>query len=56
MRLFLCSSSVLGEVAELVDLLAGGRSVAITANALDTVPDMRRDWLRPSCQPWRELA
>ena len=45
MRLFLCSSSVLGEVPELADLLAGGRRVAVTANALDTVPDMRRDWL-----------
>jgi dipeptidase E len=45
MRLFLCSSSILGEVAELVDLLAGGRRVAVTANALDTVPGMRCDWL-----------
>jgi dipeptidase E len=45
MRLFLCSSSVRGAVAELADVLAGGRRVAVTANALDTVPDMRRDWL-----------
>jgi hypothetical protein len=45
MRLFLCSSCVLGEVAELADLLAGGRRVAVTANALDTAPDMRREWL-----------
>lgn len=45
MRLFLCSSSVVGEVAELTDLLGGGRRVAVTANALDTVPEMRRDWL-----------
>ncbi len=45
MRLFLCSSTVRGEVVELTDLVGAGARVALTANALDSDERLRAEWL-----------